>query len=113
MENVADIQMKHNLLQQVRLVIHTPFGVQYTVECSGLHHYFFSQLEANRYNLSYIFTTKTRAEQMAMITIDRQMMIHRLAQSNSKTKRLLNVNVNRPRSMSVEDKLKKLTVVEL
>ncbi|XP_037028165.1 uncharacterized protein LOC119068612 isoform X2 [Bradysia coprophila] len=84
-ESVADIQMKHNLLQQ---------------------------LESNRYNLSHIFVTKTPAEQMAIIACDRQIMINRLVKSNS-TNRIKEPLTNRPRSTSVEDKLKKLKPIKL
>ncbi|KAG4079122.1 hypothetical protein HA402_001093 [Bradysia odoriphaga] len=84
-ESVADIQMKHNLLQQ---------------------------LESNRYNLSHIFVTKTPAEQMAMIARDRQIMINRLVKSNS-TNKFKEPPTNRPRSTSVEDKLKKLKPIKL
>lgn len=83
-DSVADIKMKHNLLQQ---------------------------LESNRYNLSHIFTQKTPAERMAMIAVDTQMMMHRLVQNNSKNKGP--TNVNRSSSASVEDKLKKLKIIKL
>ncbi|KAJ6638458.1 Centriolar coiled-coil protein of 110 kDa [Pseudolycoriella hygida] len=83
-ESVADIQMKHNLLQQ---------------------------LEACRYNLSHIFLSKTRAEQMDMIAIDRDMKTHRLLASSQKDKEPS--NTNRSMSFSLENKLKKLKIIEL
>lgn len=71
------------------------------------------QLESNRYNLTNIFVTKTKAEQMALIAFDRQMKIQRMVQINSKNNNKGPSNVNRPRSMSVEDKLKNLKIIEL
>lgn len=48
-----------------------------------------------------------------MIDADRQLMMHRLVQNSSKNKNTGPLNVHRSRSMSVEDKLKKLKIIEL
>lgn len=106
-ESVADIQMKHNLLQQVNRINYSP--LIHSIKKSKIS----LQLESNRYNLSNIFVAKTKAEQMDMIAYDRQMRMQRLVQINSKNNNKGPLNVNRPRSMSVEDKLKKLKIIQL
>lgn len=49
-----------------------------------------------------------------MIALDRQLMLHRLVQNSSKNKKgPQSSNVNRSRSIGVEDKFKKLKIIEL